>query len=92
MIKNAIQAIDTNHGEIVIKIKNELDNDVIEISDSGPGISPNVLPQIFEPLFTTKRSGTGLGLPTCKNLIEQHGWTIRVKLPSTFVIKIPHRQ
>ncbi len=92
IIGNAIQAIDTHQGEIAIKIIPELHDDVIEISDSGPGIPVEILPQIFEPLFTTKRSGTGLGLPTCKNLIEQHGWTIQVKLPSTFVIKIPRRQ
>jgi len=92
IINNAIQAIDAHQGEITIKMKSELNDDVLEISDSGPGIPLDVLPQIFEPLFTTKRSGTGLGLPTCKNLIEQHGWTIQVKLPSTFVIKIPHRQ
>ncbi|MGI0007329.1 MAG: ATP-binding protein [Nitrosotalea sp.] len=92
IISNAIQAVDEQPGEITIKIRNELNDDVIEVSDSGHGIPLDVLPQIFEPLFTTKRSGTGLGLPTCKNLIEQHGWTIQVKLPSTFVIKIPHRQ
>ncbi|SMH71724.1 ATP-binding protein [Candidatus Nitrosotalea okcheonensis] len=91
IINNAIQAIDTTQGEITVAIRNESNNDVIEISDSGNGISPEVLPQIFEPLFTTKRSGTGLGLPTCKNLVEQHGWTIEAKLPSTFMIKIPRR-
>ena len=92
IINNAIQAVDANKGKITVAIRNEFDGDVIEISDSGNGISPEVLSHIFEPLFTTKRSGTGLGLPTCRNLIEQHGWTIHVKLPSTFVIKIPHRE
>ncbi len=92
IINNAVQAIDAHQGEITIKMKSELNDDMVEISDSGPGIPLEVLPQIFEPLFTTKRSGTGLGLPTCKNLIEQHGWTIQVKLPSTFVIKMPRRQ
>lgn len=92
MINNAIQAIDTSKGEITIKNMKKTGYDVIEISDSGPGIPPDILSQLFEPLFTTKRSGTGLGLPTCKNLIEQHGWTIEIKLPSIFMIKIPHRQ
>lgn len=92
IINNAIQAIDNNKGEITIKTEKKLGYDVIEISDSGPGIPSDILPQIFKPLFTTKSSGTGLGLPTCKNLIEQHGWTIDVRLPSTFVIKIPHRR
>ncbi|MGI0046821.1 MAG: ATP-binding protein [Nitrosotalea sp.] len=92
IINNAIQAIDTTAGEITVHIKKGIGDSIITISDSGPGIPSSVLPQIFEPLFTTKRSGTGLGLPTCKNLIEQHGWTLSVKLPSTFIIKIPSRE
>ena len=92
LITNAIQAIDASKGSITIKVEKKFGYDLVEVSDSGPGIPPDILPQIFEPLFTTKRSGTGLGLPTCKNLAEQHGWTIEVKLPSTFIIRIPHRE
>jgi two-component system sensor histidine kinase PilS (NtrC family) len=51
---------------------------VIEISDSGPGIPPEVLERIFEPFFTTKRDGTGLGLATVQRLVEQHGGSIQV--------------
>lgn len=91
MIKNSIQAIDSARGTVAIAFRIEPGYDYIEISDSGPGIPPEILPQVFKPLFTTKRAGTGLGLPTCKNLAEQHGWTLQAKLPSTFVIKIPVR-
>ncbi len=90
LIDNAIQAIDANNGTITIKTESQAGYDMVEISDSGPGIPPGMLAQIFEPLFTTKRSGTGLGLATCKNLAEQHGWTIGVRLPSTFIIRMPH--
>ncbi|MDE1861914.1 MAG: PAS domain S-box protein [Thaumarchaeota archaeon] len=92
LITNAIQAIDASKGTITIKVENKAGYDTVAVSDSGPGIPHDILPQIFEPLFTTKRSGTGLGLPTCKNLAEQHGWTIEVKLPSTFIIRMPHRE
>jgi signal transduction histidine kinase len=46
--------------------------------DTGPGIPPDVLPRIFEPLFTTKNFGVGLGLPTVRQIVEQHGGTIEV--------------
>lgn len=50
----------------------------ISIRDTGPGISPEVLPKIFEPLFSTKSFGTGLGLPTVKQIVEQHGGHIEI--------------
>jgi len=89
MIKNACQAVD-GKDEISIRI-NDLENDiVIEIEDSGPGIPENVLPKIFEPLFTTRQTGTGLGLASCKSIIDRHGGTISVRNnPTVFSIKIP---
>jgi len=48
------------------------------IIDNGPGIHPDVLPRIFEPLFTTKNFGVGLGLPTVRQIVEQHGGRIDV--------------
>jgi signal transduction histidine kinase len=51
----------------------------ITISDNGSGISPNDLPQVFRPFFTTKaKKGTGLGLTICKRIIEGHGGTINL--------------
>jgi signal transduction histidine kinase len=50
----------------------------IAIADNGPGMSPEVLARIFEPLFSTKSFGTGLGLPTVKQIVEQHGGTIAI--------------
>jgi signal transduction histidine kinase len=51
---------------------------IIKIIDSGLGITQDGLQKIFEPLFTTKQSGTGLGLSSCKNIIDHHGGTIAV--------------
>ena len=51
---------------------------VLVIEDTGPGISAENLGRIFEPLFSTKSFGTGLGLPTVKQIVNQHGGTIAI--------------
>jgi signal transduction histidine kinase len=89
LIVNAIQEL--NHGgKIEIKISEKDNFAIIEFIDSGKGISDEDLPKIFEPLFTTKQKGTGLGLASCKNIIEQHQGEISVKTnPTTFTIWLP---
>lgn len=51
---------------------------LLVVEDSGPGIAPETLARIFEPLFSTKSFGTGLGLPTVKQIVNQHGGSILV--------------
>ena len=88
MINNSIQAI-SESGEIEIKISENFDNVEIQIIDSGIGIPDDKLSKIFEPLFTTKQSGTGLGLSSCMSIIKNHGGTINVKNnPTTFTITL----
>jgi len=70
---NSIQAIGKEEGKIIIKINETTNAIIITIYDSGKEISEEVIPRIFDPLFTTKQEGTGLGLPSVKNVIEQHG-------------------
>jgi signal transduction histidine kinase len=48
----------------------------IAITDTGPGIPPNILPRVFEPLFSTRSFGTGLGLATAKQIVENHNGDI----------------
>jgi PAS domain S-box-containing protein len=50
----------------------------LRVTDTGPGIAPDVLPKVFEPLFSTKSFGTGLGLPTVRQIVQQHGGTVRI--------------
>lgn len=93
LILNSIQAIDQKEGKIIIRIS-QIDKDgVIEIEDSGPGIPENVASDIFKPLITTKQKGTGLGLASCKNIIEQHGGSIAFQNnPTIFKIILPMTQ
>jgi signal transduction histidine kinase len=48
------------------------------IADAGPGLPRDVLAKVFEPLFSTKSFGTGLGLPTVKQIVEQHGGVVEI--------------
>ena len=65
----------------------------IEISDNGPGIKPEEQSRMFEPYYSTKRSGTGLGLTIVKSIVNDHHGHIRVKpnepAGTTFVIELP---
>lgn len=78
IIQNAIQAIPENRkGNISLSIKKMENNFVrIIISDNGEGISEEKAKNLFQPYFTTKSSGTGLGLAMCKDIIEKFGGTI----------------
>ena len=91
LITNSIHAIGGKTGEITIEFEEKDKNKIhVKIIDSGPGIPEDLLPRIFEPLFTTKQYGTGLGLPSCKNIVEQHGGTIDItNNPTTVTLVIP---
>ena len=92
LIINAVEAIDKN-GEIHIRASEKDDHIIIQIQDSGIGIPKNIMPKLFDPLFTTKQYGTGLGLASCKNIVKIHNGTISVKNdPTTFTITLPKIQ
>jgi len=77
LVRNAVQALD-RRGEILVTATRSLDHDTIVLQDDGPGIPPNLRERVFEPLFTTRSKGTGLGLTICRQIIERHGGTIEV--------------
>jgi signal transduction histidine kinase len=99
LIRNAVQAMSSlpeGKGQLVIK-STKLDDDwlAVSIKDNGMGISPENLSRLFEPLFTTKAKGIGLGLALSKILIEENGGIIKVNsdgVPgqgTTFTVQLP---
>lgn len=89
LILNAVQSIIEN-GIVEIKVEEKEDKIILEIRDSGPGIPEKDLNKIFDPLFTTKQQGTGLGLASCKTIIKSHGGSLRVENnPTRFIITLP---
>lgn len=91
LFTNAIDAIN-KQGTISINAVQKNNRIVIDFANSGPPISDEIIEQIFEPLFTTKSTGTGLGLSTCKKIIQQHNGKITVKNnPTTFTVELPYK-
>ncbi|MBI5146763.1 MAG: PAS domain S-box protein [Thaumarchaeota archaeon] len=91
LITNSIQAME-NDGTVTIRVIEENNSVIIQIEDTGDGIPDEIVPKIFEPLFTTKHKGTGLGLASVKNIIEQHQGKISLKNnPTTFTIRLPQQ-
>jgi len=94
LILNAAESTDAG-GKITIRTSFTARNQTVEISvsDTGEGISDEVIDMIFDPFFTTKDDGSGLGLAITHGIVEQHGGTIDVEseqnVGTTFSIKIP---
>lgn len=89
LIRNAIEALE-DKGAISIRITEKKNYVHIDIEDSGSGVPSELMDKVFDPLFTTKPTGTGLGLVSCKNIIEQHGGKITISnKPSTFTVILP---
>lgn len=99
LMLNATQAMEgaaTERAKELILRTNTGPNGTCELHviDTGPGIPPEALPEIFTPYFTTKAGGTGLGLPTTRRLIEAHGGRIEVNTDAEkgteFVVVLPN--
>lgn len=94
LIKNAIQAIPEHKTpHIDVTVQQEGDNIKIQVSDNGVGITKENVPKIFEPKFTTKTSGMGLGLGMVKNIVETYEgsitFTSQENEGTTFTVMFP---
>ena len=92
LIKNAIEVMPKG-GEIFVKLVHFEDGIQLSVIDSGPGISKEAIEQLFEPFYTTKATGTGLGLPLVKKVIDDHKGSICVLsslgIGTTFRVRLP---
>jgi signal transduction histidine kinase len=87
LIKNSFEAMrsvppDKRRLRLITGLDNKTGVSVY-IQDSGPGITPENEGRIFEPFFTTKSGGTGLGLPICRSIVEDHGGELRLSKTSS---------
>jgi signal transduction histidine kinase len=78
LLINGIQAI-PNQGKVEVILRREGEFAVVRIADTGKGIARESLSKIFKPFFTTRKEGTGLGLPLAKGIVESHRGRIEVK-------------
>lgn len=89
---NSTQAM-TAGGELIIRVGSHRRSAQVEVTDTGPGIAPDELAKIFHVYYSTKRSGSGLGLPTTRRIIREHGGSISVQSEpgrgTRFLITLP---
>jgi len=92
LVLNAVVAVEKD-GQITLNTRPVDGGVAVTVSDTGPGIPEDLEERIFEPLFTTRKSGTGLGLPLCRTVLDQIGGTISVQSrPSegaSFTVTLP---
>lgn len=78
LAKNALQAM-SNGGNLTISLDRNADFCIITVEDNGEGMPKEVLDQVFNPFFTMKENGSGLGLSVCKRIIDTCGGTISIQ-------------
>ena len=103
LLINATQALETmsdpeRSRELMLRVEKATEEDeeagyLIHVTDTGPGIDPEHLSRIFHPYFSTKKGGTGLGLPTARRIVKEHGGEIEVHSEpgrgTDFVVRLP---
>ena len=92
LIENAIQAASTDAPEVWVVGTISEGRAQISVEDNGAGVDPSILSRLFEPLITTKSSGTGLGLSLVQRIAERHGGTVEYaprERGARFVVALP---
>lgn len=93
LVLNALDAMPTG-GSLTIYVGRRTDGGVtIEVADTGPGVAKESMPRLFEPFFSTKETGLGLGLVISRRIVEDHGGTLtasnRPSGGASFFVQLP---
>ncbi|HMV69003.1 MAG TPA: ATP-binding protein [Myxococcota bacterium] len=97
LVTNALHAVG-DEGSVVVRTRRVIgragrDEVEVSVTDDGPGLSPEVMSQLFTPFFTTRPGGTGLGLAICKRIVALHGGQLEAlaapERGATFVVRLP---
>lgn len=95
LLRNSVEAFDPDQEKKAFQLTTKMADDsyVITVKDNGPGMEESVLEQLGKPFFTTKENGTGIGLPLCKKIVEDHhgSFSIESKLGegTTIIFSLP---
>lgn len=94
LIRNATEAVVAKgHGHVTLRTRELGTRIEISVEDNGVGIPPDVLPQLFDPFFSTKEDGSGLGLALTQQIVRDHGGDVRVDSTvgrgTTFTVSVP---
>ncbi len=92
LVLNAIEAMPQG-GTLTLRTRSEYNKVIVEIADTGTGLSPEECDRIFTPYYTSKKHGTGLGLAIVQSIVSDHGGRVRVSSEmgrgTTFAVELP---
>jgi PAS domain S-box-containing protein len=77
LVRNAMEVVPTHTGQVMVVTLSRPDGAEVQVEDNGPGIPEEIQERVFEPFFTTKQEGTGLGLAVVRQIVEEHGGSVR---------------
>jgi signal transduction histidine kinase len=93
LLRNAVDAMSDHGGRVVLSTALENGHVLVHVADNGPGIDADLVPRLFDPFFSTKENGTGLGLALTQQIIRDHGGELSVETHpgkgSTFTVSLP---
>jgi two-component system, NtrC family, sensor histidine kinase HydH len=92
LLRNAKDATAAG-GQVLVSTSRDGQNALVRVTDTGAGIGKELLARVFDPYFSTKKSGTGLGLPTVRRVVEEHGGAVTLESEvgkgTQFTLRLP---
>lgn len=92
LLRNAKEATPSG-GQVLVSTVRDGDFVLVRVTDTGAGIAPDLQPRVFDPYFSTKKTGTGLGLPTVRRVAEEHGGSLSLESEvgkgTQFTLRLP---